>query len=576
MTPPGTAVEFPSGTTPAAVGPRGIAAGPDGNLWVAADGGAVVRVTPAGVTTEFTAGITAGSRPLDIAAGPDGSLWFTEQADRIGRITTAGAVTEFSSGISAGSLPSNIVAGPDGNLWFTEFIGNRIGRITTAGVVKEFPVPTANAQPRSIAVGPDGNLWFTEEARSRLGRITPAGVVTEFPVTLAAGGQPVEIAPGPGPRPLDHHRVGQPGGAREPGAGRHHRGGERGRAHDRPDRRDGQPVHLAGRLRRRVRPHGRLRLRDGVPDRLAPSGPVAVSASVNGLAPGTRYHYRLVASSAAGTTQGSDATFTTGGEPGRGGGGPSSNDRTGPRMRIGGGALVARRGRVAIRLGCPLTEPLGCRGRVRLVRVPRGGARTKAARLRLGSAAFRIGGGQTRAVVVRLTPRARALLRARSALRVRAVARAVDAAGNARETEPAPGSPAPRVPAALAGTDPPERPAAVAAGRSSTATSCGRSARGRRPPRPTCGRSSAAARRARPGPAAARATPCWTRDQQQPALGERQRAGRRWRAGLRQSTLPVSASRAVVRQRTGLAGRVRRRRARARARSTTTSSGEES
>ena len=163
-------------------------------------------------------------------------------------------------------------------------------------------------------------------------------------------------------------------------------------------------------------------------------GPVAVSALVDGLAPGTRYHYRLVASSAGGTTQGADATFTTAGEPGRGGGGPSSSDRTGPRMRIGGAALVARRGRVAIRLGCPLTEPLGCRGRVRLVRVPRGGARTKAARLRLGSAAFRIGGGQTRAVVVRLTPRARALLRARSALRVRAVARAVNAAGNARET----------------------------------------------------------------------------------------------------------------------------------------------
>ena len=163
-------------------------------------------------------------------------------------------------------------------------------------------------------------------------------------------------------------------------------------------------------------------------------GPVAVSALLDGLAPGTRYHYRLVASSAGGTTQGADATFTTAGEPGQGGGGPSSNDRTGPRMRIGGAALVARRGRVAIRLGCPLTEPLGCRGRVRLVRVPRGGARTKAARLPLGSAAFRIGGGQTRAVAVRLTPRARALLRARSALRVRAVARAVDAAGNARET----------------------------------------------------------------------------------------------------------------------------------------------
>jgi hypothetical protein len=153
---------------------------------------------------------------------------------------------------------------------------------------------------------------------------------------------------------------------------------------------------------------------------------VAVTVPLDGLAPGTRYHYRLVGSSFGGTTQGADATFTTAGEP-RPGAASAARDRTGPRMRIGRGALVARRGRVAISLGCPLAETLGCRGRVRLVRVaPRG--------LRLGSAPFRIGGGQTKAVVVRLARRARALLRARRALRVRAVAWAVDAAGNDRET----------------------------------------------------------------------------------------------------------------------------------------------
>jgi hypothetical protein len=104
-------------------------------------------------------------------------------------------------------------------------------------------------------------------------------------------------------------------------------------------------------------------------------------------------------------------------------------------MRIGRAALVARRGRVSISLGCPLAEALGCRGRVRLVRVPPQGAAGRAsAPLRLGSAPFRIGGGQTKAVVVRLTRRARALLRARRALRVRVVAWAVDAAGNDRES----------------------------------------------------------------------------------------------------------------------------------------------
>jgi uncharacterized delta-60 repeat protein len=42
---------------------------------------------------------------------------------------------------------------------------------------------------------------------------------------------------------------------------------------------------------------------------------VAASATVSGLAPGTRYHYRLVASNATGTAHGADETLTTGGNP---------------------------------------------------------------------------------------------------------------------------------------------------------------------------------------------------------------------------------------------------------------------
>ena len=62
--------------------------------------------------------------------------------NRIGRITPTGVVTEFSTGISEGSAPQGITAGPDGNLWFTESDASRIGRITPAGVASEFP-PTA-------------------------------------------------------------------------------------------------------------------------------------------------------------------------------------------------------------------------------------------------------------------------------------------------------------------------------------------------------------------------------------------------------------------------------------------------
>jgi virginiamycin B lyase len=195
----GVSTEFSAGIT-ANSGPSGIAAGPDGNMWFTEwDGSQIGRITPAGVVTEFSAGITPGSHPNGIAAGPDGNLWFTEYTgNQIGRITPAGVVTEFSAGITAASAPNGIAAGPDGNMWFTEQSGNQIGRITPAGVVTEFSAGiTPGSQPAGIAAGPDGNMWFTEQSGNRIGRITPAGMVTEFSAGITPGSQPVGIAAGP-------------------------------------------------------------------------------------------------------------------------------------------------------------------------------------------------------------------------------------------------------------------------------------------------------------------------------------------------------------------------------------------
>jgi streptogramin lyase len=187
--------EFPLPT--AVADPRGIAAGPDGNLWFTERGSNKIgRITPAGVVTEFLVP-TPGSGPDGITAGPDGNLWFTEtSANKIGRITPTGFITEFPVPTPA-SQPIAITAAPDGNLWFTQFSGNQIGRITTAGVITEFPVPTAGSQPFGITVRSfDGNLWFTEFGGNQIGRITPAGVVTEFPLPTP-GSQPVGITQGP-------------------------------------------------------------------------------------------------------------------------------------------------------------------------------------------------------------------------------------------------------------------------------------------------------------------------------------------------------------------------------------------
>src|SRR5438552_3301183 len=103
------------------------------------------------IITEFSAGITGGEQTNDITAGPDGNLWFTGLHHPLcgsvcggratcggsGRITPGGVVTEFSVGISVGAVALAITAGADGNLWFVEGV-SRIGRITPLGVVTEF------------------------------------------------------------------------------------------------------------------------------------------------------------------------------------------------------------------------------------------------------------------------------------------------------------------------------------------------------------------------------------------------------------------------------------------------------
>ncbi len=191
---------LPAGTTQAAVlnpGPAGIATGSDHNLWYTDPGQSqIVQLTPAGVFTFFSTGITVGSEPFGITAGPDGALWFTEAgADQIGRITTGGTVSEYSTNIASGLTPESITTGSDGNLWFVGAGSSLIGRITPQGTITEYPGATGT-ELTSITTGPDGDLWFTERGSNKIGKISPTTFqVTEF--TDPAIIDPTQITAGP-------------------------------------------------------------------------------------------------------------------------------------------------------------------------------------------------------------------------------------------------------------------------------------------------------------------------------------------------------------------------------------------
>ena len=251
-------------------GPRDIVAGPDGNLWFTkATANAIGRITPAGAQLpDFTTGISPGANPNSIALGPDGNVWFTEAAG-IGRITPTGTVTEFSLGPND-DPSSEITAGPDGNLWFTQFNDDRVGRITPDGTITLFTQGiTANGSPSGITTGPDGRIWFAQFNGHRL------GVVTLEPPTAVTGGatsiRPNSASVTATVNPLDY-----------PTTVRFDYG---------PSAAYGSssaPVALA-----------------------AGSSDIAVPGELTGLTPRSTVHFRVVATSAIGTTMGSDVTLIT-------------------------------------------------------------------------------------------------------------------------------------------------------------------------------------------------------------------------------------------------------------------------
>jgi streptogramin lyase len=311
----GGVTEFSAGLTPG--DPWDITTGPDGNLWFVSQSPAVIgRITPDGTITEFSAGLTPNSQPSAIAAGEDGNLWFTEAADpgRIGRITTDGVITENSIGLPSNMVPTDIVSGPDGNLWFT-LAGNpgAIGRITPEGVFKIFDKHLSrDSRPTGIARGTDGALWFTESASpGRIGRITTSGDITEYTEGLTADRSPWMITPGPDGNMWFTENA-NPGALARISLPPLVRTGDVTASHD------------SALLRAKVRPNAqatefRFEYGRGVSVKFDSSADSAgdgwdlaeVTMRVDGLMPGKKYRYRVVATNGSGTSVGETREFTT-------------------------------------------------------------------------------------------------------------------------------------------------------------------------------------------------------------------------------------------------------------------------
>jgi virginiamycin B lyase len=180
---------------------RGIAAGPEGDLWVTGGLESVWRVTPSGSVTTFATPTQFGF-PSAITSGASGVLWaidgtenqfYLRPRETLAQITPTGMITESSplaSEKSGERLGPGIVSMPDGSLW----LGGQgfLESVTPTGQAVKHPV---SSWVWDGTLGPDGDPWFSTS--KGLITVTHSGQIREIPEHNGPYFQYSGIASGP-------------------------------------------------------------------------------------------------------------------------------------------------------------------------------------------------------------------------------------------------------------------------------------------------------------------------------------------------------------------------------------------
>ncbi|MCI0583477.1 MAG: hypothetical protein L0227_11435, partial [Chloroflexi bacterium] len=197
--------------------PLGVAAGPDGSLYIAQSFEARVRrVDPDGILWTY-AGTTPGfggdggpateaqlRDPVALALGADGSLYIADFSNqRIRRVDPNGVITTFAGngirGFAGDNGPATeaqiagvegIAVAPDGSVYIADTRNGRVRRVRPGGNITTVAGTGAAASrgddgpareadllyPSGIVVGPDGGVYISEYS-GVVRRIAPDGII---------------------------------------------------------------------------------------------------------------------------------------------------------------------------------------------------------------------------------------------------------------------------------------------------------------------------------------------------------------------------------------------------------------
>ena len=150
--------------------PRSMIFDPLGDIWFTEeDGGFVGRLRAGTEDIELVRLEGRNVRPLGLAAGPDGAVWVAatgrNEIYRIDAVTLTPTVFEIPD---EDARPRRVGITSDGRIWYTDFDRGRLGRLTPDnGEFLEWPMPGGgDSAPFALAVDRDDRLWIVETGRT--------------------------------------------------------------------------------------------------------------------------------------------------------------------------------------------------------------------------------------------------------------------------------------------------------------------------------------------------------------------------------------------------------------------------
>ena len=206
-------------TAAALSAPNGMAAGPDGSIYVADTGHhRIRRIAPDGTMSTFAGVGTQGlsgdgqiavaaqlNAPLGVTAAADGTVYIADTGNhRVRRVGRDGIITTLAgSGLGPGDTgdggqgvramlawPTDVAIAKDGSLLFTERA--RIRRLTADGTITVFAgrgevtvdgdggpaVQAGMINPTGLEVALDGSVIFQDVEAGRVRKVTPDGLIS--------------------------------------------------------------------------------------------------------------------------------------------------------------------------------------------------------------------------------------------------------------------------------------------------------------------------------------------------------------------------------------------------------------